>query len=326
MKLISSLLFVLLLSFPFIFADKVGVTYSTSTPIVADIPFPLTVNLNTNSMPTLSYNLFVTSTDGKLIFLDAYKGNLFSSNDIAASSPLEGGKLYRFQVKPKVGYDGVSKDAQSLFVVNTKLQGLVASSSQLKLDATGKVHVDNKITPSENGKSAEITQTPFLITPQPSSCGDGVVGYIDDGVVDKSKANNGVKDAGEVNEVCDTSYFDAQGIKQPNVGCNSDCKYIQKEYRVKGFKTLGEKQSCDFGSYSCELQALPARDLFLAKVGALLDGKCFPYNEHKDADYCEGGKPMLVLTPDGKVKSEDRVFVISRIGAALTDLFNSIIS
>ncbi len=290
-------------------AEEVVVSYSTSTPTVADVPFPLVVNLNTKGLPTLSYNLFLSSTDGKIVYLGAGKGSLFSLNDIAASSAIDGGKVYRFQVKPKVGYDGTSSQSTSLFVANTQLAGLQKSSVQLKMDGA-KIHGDNGVTPSAAGKKADISQTVLEITPVLSSCGDGVVGYIDtdkNGIFDKDK---------EKAEACD--------IKLPGGdGCSVGCTYIKKEYRVKGFETLAKKSSCDFGSYNCGLDKLLPRELFKAKVTALVDGSCFPYDEHADAVYCEKGVGRTKPGEDGKLTLKQKIDLIAQLGTALRELLDN---
>ncbi len=329
MKLRYLFLFVLiacLFVMPMAFASDAQISYTlVNTPVVYDIPFKLNVLTTTTdaakAVPILEYGVTVTSDSGQALFLSHIKYDPATQN--AKTGPLNANAKYRVFTDSS----GNSWIPNPLLTLNVKFTGIPATGekgSKIILDA--KPEVGHFFTPA-TGQGTPFTSImstdSALITPVLSTCGDGVVGY-----VDVNKDGKYVPADGDVAEVCDTKLPGGEG-------CSDGCTYIKKEYRVKADvdinpatppKTLGEHKSCVFGSYSCSLEALPARDLFLAKVGALLDGKCFPYNEHKDADYCEGGKPMLVLTPDGKVKSEDRVFVISRIGAALTDLFNSIIS
>ncbi len=256
------LLIALLASFSLVTAFPVDISYTDSSsdgkPIVADVPFEVTVMMNTNDNDVLSYNLYVTSDDARMQFTSATRRMLFSSNDLSPNSGSQSaGTIYRYQVQPKVGYVGRSFLAQSLFTLKTILEGPAPSSVQLKREGD-LIHSDNIITPAATGARVEaINDAVMMITPVLSVCGDGIVGYFD-------ADTDGIKDAEETEEKCDGG-----------MGCNR-CQYIEIGYRGT---------NCGFGSRNCQIEQLSPVELLREKLNALLSGECYPA-DHPDPLYC----------------------------------------
>ncbi len=276
------------------YASTATVTLTAPSVVVYDVPFYTSVGMSADA-PFIEYDLNFGSDTTKAIFLDhtgwafTYNGKLSGVKDAGAS--------YRMFTEA----DGKQLNA---LTVNVRSKFTPASVADTKLVLKD----GSKFTPAPGYSAFTLDAKPSaVIKPVISSCGDGVVGYVD---TDK----NGVFDAGkEKQEACDTKLPGGDG-------CSADCTFVKKEYRVKGFETLAKKSSCDFGSYSCVLEKLKSRELFLAKTDALIKGDCFPYNEHVDAAYCEKGVGVTKPGEDGRLTLKQKINLVAQVGVALRDL------
>lgn len=309
----------LLMSFSLAFAFPVDITYTDSSsdgkPIVADVPFDVTVLMNTNNNEVLSYNLYVTSSDARAIFTSASRGQLFSGNDLDANSGSQlRNTIYRYQVKPKVGYVGNSAaQAVSIFTLRTKISDIVPSTVELKRREMA-IHADNVITPAESGVIiSAINDATTTITPVLSTCGDGVVGYVD-------ANSNGIKDTNDINEACDEGVdSDSNNKNYAAGGCSAQCTYIDLGY------------SCDnaqFGDRGSVCIQLSPKEFLIQKLTALIDGRCYPNCNHPTALYLAqdavgnpAATPHITYDVQSKLDLSEKIYLLAQIGAALREFF-----
>ena len=314
MKTIFIFLLVLMMSISFAAAFPVDITYTAPVPMVADVPFTLTVNMRTNSQPVLSYNLFVTSTDTtRARFTNPSRGILFSNNLLSSNSgSLDNGATFRYQVQPHVSDVANTATSTPLFTLQTRIPGLTATSVQLKR-AGAAIHSDNAITAQAAGSSVEITDAPLATTPEISICGDGVVGYVD-------TDRDGMEDSGqEVREACDEGSTGVNNNNAPG-GCSALCTYIELGYDCTN------KQ---FGNRLSVCRPIPPKDFLIQKLTALIQGQCYPYCTHPAALYKSATSTNPHLTYDattGKLDPSEKIYMITQIGVALREFFGQVVT
>ena len=321
-----------MLTIPFILAAPanfpVTISYTDSSTdgknIVADVPFDVMVLMDTSQNDVLSYNLYVTSTDARATFSSASRGQLFPQNDLDSNSgPQIDNTIYRYQVKPKVGYVGNSADkAVSIFNLRTKIPGTTASTVELKRGGTA-IHADNVITPAATGASiSAINDMTREITPLLSRCGDGVVGYIESGTADGIR-----QEATEPEEACDEGSDGTTNQNRNNAagGCSAQCNYIELGYNCMNTK---------FGDRGSICSRLLPKEFLIQKLTALINGQCYPDCQHPQALYEDSAtantkEPRLqyIRSADEqeKLTLEQKIYMLGQMGTALSQFFSAVI-
>ncbi len=301
----------------FTLADA-AVNPDIANSVVADVPFSTMASMNTNGINILSYNLYVTSNNPLLRYSGAIRGELFPQNDLDANNgPQDGGITYRYQVKPKVGYDANAAEFRSLFTLAAQVEGLGPAVISLKTNPQT-IHPDNVVTPSEAGRSAQIRQEALAVQPVLSRCGDGVVGYYDDGAAG-GILNNGIKDGGEKDEACDDgntvgSSADEKYASKKD-GCSSDCRFVDIGYQCS---------NTQFGSRRSVCAPIPPKQLLIEKITALVGEECYPNQYHPGAFYCQEGMPQYLFDVQGTWNAGRKIYFLSQITSALQEYFEGL--
>ena len=290
-------------------ADSAMITFSVPSPVVADVPFSVDVLVNAANghTPFTEFDLSFTPA-----IFTGHQRNLFTvhpSTGIYATG-------YRYSTTATgITMSSSTSGTTLLFFLDANVQGI--TPFQVGLDTT-QIHT---ITASIGYDALTVTSTPSAsITPAPSVCGDGVVGYFDTGT--GANTDNGRQDAGELPEACDS-------ISSGCVGC----QYIAIGYKA----TL-----CGFGSRTCQVTPLSPRDLLREKLNALLDGTCYPVapTAHPNPLYCEDSVPTDTdLTKDdfiinydnpstttvNEFTASEKIQFIAQISTALREFFAAVI-
>lgn len=317
-KIVCLLICTLML--PMVFGADAAVSFVVPQTVVSDVPFSITVQVDSAGVKFVDYDLTI-GTDKQNVLFDSGFAKFDPFKQVSAgelaTGPTVGGKTYHVRTDQTGALYGGS--LSNLFLLSSVRLPFEASGSKFVV-AGG---VKDAFTPGQSGVSLSVVKKESAaVTVVKSSCGDGVVGYVDgdnNGLFDKSK---------EQQELCDIKYFDVQNKLVDNPGCKAGCLGINKEYRVSGFlsgnvpiKTLTEKKKCDLGS-NCILEKLKPRELFKSKVDALVEGTCFPYNEHADADYCDKGVGRTKPGTDGKLILKQKIDLVAQVGVALRELLD----
>ena len=286
--------------------------------VVADVPFTLTVNMNTNGQELISYNLYVTSDDSRAVLDTPHRGILFPNNLLSSDSgSIDSNHQYRYQVIPLVGYTASNHAVESLFTLNTKIPGVAQTNLQLKRDGAT-VHRDNVITPQAAGTTVTIGDTPLSVTPALSRCGDGIVGYVDTN-------NNGVRDTGEVQEACDDGNNVGSTLSDNYVvsrdGCSTDCLVVDLGW------DCAQKGFGDRITTGAACSRISSHEFFISKISSLARGECYPNCNHPAAMYATQAK-QAVFTHDGngKLPPDKRIPFIVEVGRALQEFLRDSIA
>lgn len=275
-------------------APQAKVTFTVPTAVVYDVPLGVNVNLDTHGAQFIDYDIVVTTDTQKALF-NSHSGGAFT-NELSLTGVKEGGISYRYYTNT----DGTTlvKTGDTLFTL-TGVKFTPASIGDTRFTLQS-----GKVTPP-TGEAFEVTsEASMVVKPQLSVCGDGVVGYEDIN-------RNGVKDAEDNPEACD------EGVNQGKGGCADDCTYVTLGY-------IGN--NCGFGSYSCMVTALSAREFFLQKITALINGECYPNNVHPERMYCDDTGVGRTSSVDGiTISGNQQVYMIAQMATALNDLFTGIV-
>lgn len=318
----SILIFVLslLVVLPIIFADHTNTNapdksallkaqFVVSQPkVVYDIPFDVVLNVDTGDKTLVQYKLKATSSDTKATLFSSYSD--LSKFSIQPDTKLEGSSMVVAYTIPDASVKFNSKTLAKLGQFNgLNVKGKVTNPINIISDPAYSL---TKFTALATDASAFTVQWEGFksFTPEFSKCGDGVVGYLDgyDAAtqkVDEAKMN-GIKDNNEPNEACDPS---TDANKEKCVNCN---------YVAIGYIPV----NCGFGSYSCTIKKMNSKELFLARVTALVNGNCYPDATHPAAEFCDltTKKPTSYYT-DGKIDGEKKLEFIIQFGRILKEFF-----
>jgi TolB protein len=113
-----------------------------------------------------------------------------------------------------------------------------------------------------------------------------------------------VDDSGII-QLCGNNILD-EGEVCEGVGCH-ECQFIE----------IGFKEVCTDGV--CELTPIPPNTLFLEKVTALVEGRCYPNENHPQALFC--GENRINVQEGGKYSLRDKTKFISQLAKELRGLF-----
>jgi hypothetical protein len=274
MKKLILLLTLVILS-TLVLATDEKITFYPETndkPVVSDVPFDLKIKLNTDGIEIVD------------VVLEAHLKGMEYNSVLSTPFNLEP----KYSVGTDYGYKLITEGAKSTeksWKSNDLREILNFKVSKFKTVGNKNIEIKNiKLTPIY-GDDITISDYTKNIDVQLSKCGDGVVGYFDEN-------NDGIKGNSEPTEVCDAN----------SPGC-FECKKI-----VMGYKA----ENCDFGSYNCEIIKLTPEELFLEKMDALFNNKCY-----HDL-YCVDNDPVITT----KTGLEKNYYMVSQITAALKDYFS----
>ncbi len=280
-------------------AQTADFNFVVPTPIIYDVPFDVQLQVNTDGEEFIDYDLSVGSTSGQVTFSSGLR-RADPFQFVESLSGPHGGASYRVRTETN-GNTMTTSVLTTLFTLtNIKFQGTAPAASFTLLPLP-----QRSITPATSGRTFTITAPDSIsITPQLSSCGDGVIGYID-------ANNNGIEDLGEKREACDTA------VSGGADGCSAACDYINLGWKCT---------NTDFGSRNSVCTQLTPQQFFLEKTTALINAECYPKAEHPDALYCkEDGTPTLSYDPAGKLSLAEKINLIAQVGTALKNFFTAIV-
>ena len=279
-------LFLILLSTVAFAAD---IQFVIPSIVVSDVPFPTTVQMKSTDA-VARIQIYTTSKDKNILFTSAGQGSWLTGSLLNNNQALNGGQEWWYNIGPKGSVNDQSGNYKHVLVIYGKT---------IKVDTLKLRNTDNLIAKYPDGSSLSLTVNQLIVNPVLSKCGDGVVGYIDTN-------QNGVKDANEQVEACD------EGVNQGKGGCAVDCTYIQLGYKGS---------NCGFGSYSCVVSQMPPREFFLAKITALVNGVCYPDNNHPQKLYCNNnGEGITKPDSNNKLSIQQQSYLVAQMATALRDL------
>jgi len=298
---------------PMVVASEAKISYAVANkPVVYDIPFSVNVLADTKdfpkdkppiTVPILEYGVTVTSDTSKALFQSHSKSDPATLN--AKTGSLDTNTKYRVFTDSS----GNSWTPATLFTVGVKFTGKPIDEKGTKIILDAKAPVGHFFTPA-TGKGSPfnsiISTDSELILPQLSQCGDGVVGYVDTNI-------NGIKDAGEAEEACDSADGKNTDDVTKVVKC-VDCKYVAIGY---------QPVNCGFGSYGCTIKKMTSQELFLARITALVNKACYPDANHPAAEFCKDKKPIEYYT-DNKIEGERKLEFIVQVGRILKEFFTGL--
>ena len=289
---------------------------TSNTVIVKDVPFytylKMSVtadNPNNNVRDLLLHTQGAGFIAGEPVFIQGLRGDWLPRAGNPDQNKLLSDNVWQYMFTAAHGTVDTTKNVPKVVV---KLQLRATSPGDIKLDETKSNSVGGNI------ESFTIGQvTPQNVDPQPSKCGDGVVGYFDGNTPDK-------KDGDDKIEVCDVP--NADGTQK--TGCH-DCQYIEIGY-TQVYNPFGD---CSFGSRTCNVIAMDPRGLLLAKVQALIIGDCYPYCQHPGALYaqCRDGSAKencrsdqrIAVTSQTSTDLRGKIKLVALLAQALSEYFSS---
>lgn len=311
---------VLLFSFALLASatDTATLTYSLDdqqtgiTTVVKRVPFSVFVDLGLsrtgqNYATLFQFNVFsqvtgasnVIESNSRGVLLNACSDNNLIFNNFAASG---NNALWRYYIDAGCG---ISNDVN---------QGATIRISTLKVKATNPGAVSSTSSTSFNGPGgityALTTNNAFSFTPVDDTCGNGVVGFLESGVTDYYNDNR--------KERCDEGPTATGGNKNTERGgCAEKCNYVEIGW------SCGTRSS--FGDRKTICTKMDAKTLLKGKLTKIIDGECYPDRSHPVALYCQNGSPLITYDSNGKLSVQEKYYVISQIGVALTEFFQDVL-
>lgn len=301
------------------------ITFTVPTPVVYDVPFTAVVNLNTNGVAIIDYDLSVGSTDNRISF----GAGLTRADTFQFVPGLSGLFSTYYRVRTETNGNTLIGTANNLFTLtNVNIENKIDNDrTQLTLLTTPQRSVTAE--PGSTITSVNPVSS-SLIQPQLSTCGDGVVGYVDNGAdAGPGTANNGRRDGTEPYEACDEG-SDASGNKNlASGGCAAFCNYIELGW---------DCTNKEFGDRLSVCPKIPPKVFLIQKLTALINGQCYPQTfpvcTHPAALYVNtdaAGNPTIPISPrltydaQSKLDPSEKIYMIAQIGAALREFFTETI-
>ena len=282
----SLVLFTVLLSAS-IYAANVEVKAYVPDKIVKDVPFDLTLSLNSQNQDVARIQLLVTSPAQNVLFSQGERGVLLGTSTVNHNLALENGKIWKYNIGPQGSIRDKSNVLETVFIV----RGKASDDAQIILNPR-----DNLVALYPTGASLPIDFNVLVISPSASICSDGVVGYVDTNA-------DGLKSADEVNEACDG------GAE----GCSADCTYVKRGYKAT---------NCAFSSQQCVINKMEAKEYLTARLNALINGQCYPDCAHPEALYKSAdGQPSIQYDAEGKLTAQQKFQLINQVIIAFQDFF-----
>ncbi len=252
-QIILLLSLVMLLAFS-VYSDA-DVQFVLPDPVVKNVPFHFDVQMK-SSEPVARIQFYVTGEKQGVVFQKSMVGTWLSGTTINQNEVQDSGHVWKFNIGPK----GTINDKSDSYKNVVTLWSKVSTDDSLKLQ--GK---DDLVAKFPGGESIKINSVASSFVVKDSICGDGVVGYLADGVTP---------------EACDT--------KINPEGCSKDCSYIEGTHKIQGSGSLALAPQCALGARQgeCVLVKLEKLDLLSAKLDAIFGLKtngtpgCFPYKDH----------------------------------------------
>lgn len=244
-------------------ATAANVKFTLPSPIVKDVPFYADLEMASQNEDVARIQLYVTSTGKNVDFLSSSLGIVWlSTSTVNQNEQLDSGKVWKYNVGPKGAVNDKTTSGTFKRVITIRAQTRVDDTLAL----TTTTPPDNIIAHYPDGASLGINLATSAMATVSSTCGDGVVGYLDGNTL-------GIKDGNDANEACDEGKDGSENNKNAAVGgCSADCKYIELGYSCT---------NTGFGERNSVCSPLPAADFFLAKMTVLLKTKtCYPTNDH----------------------------------------------
>ena len=285
---------ILLLCFAFVANAVADIRFVTPDLIIKDLPFPVSVEINSNGEQVARTQVYVTSAENNLYYSGGSQGEWLTGSTLNNNIDKESGLIWWYNIGPK----GSISSQSSNFVRLLTLSARGSSDAIIKL-----TDADNLVAKYPSGESILYNVIDKSIVPQFSTCGDGIVDYFDPNQTGRE---------GE-HEACDNSTSYPSGA-----GC-IECRYIDyKSYKVTG--------DCSYGSRSCSLTLKEPIDILRGRISALMNGQCYPSESFPlEKDYCNNGQPVISY-PGGKLNGgiSERIYLVAQISAALQEYFSKI--
>lgn len=294
---------------PGVLAQTATFTFDVPSPVVYDVPFTATMQVNSENINFIDYDLSVSSTTGRVSFATAQLNRADQFQLVnTLSGPQGSGTSYRIRTETN-GNLLRSAQALPLFTLRnlfiTGVQDDDGSGIQFNI-----LDAPQSFTAAQSGVSFTLQpQLSSMIAPQLSRCGDEVVGYAD--------ANaDGQRQGTEEQEACD------DGNTNAGDGCAAQCNYVELGWQC-GKTNFGDRES--------DCSELPAGEFLTQKLTALINGGCYPQTTpactHPQVLYKSGSSatPQLTYDENGKLDTSEKIYLITQISTALREFFTETI-
>lgn len=302
-------------------AETATISYVPDTPVILDVPFNIHLSMNADAN-VKNVKLYSRAGDNLVFEQPLFRGGDYWLSQVTQvdNRLLELDKLWLFSVGP-AGSANTAAGTRKVATIKGRIKGLtggIPNTGAVSLDANNAGNMEVGIFPQ--GTFTISGGNAVTINTQLSSCGDGVVGYIDDSAGGGTK-DNGIKDGTEANEACDEGKDGLGNDKNVAVGgCSADCKYIE----------LGSDCSNkQFGERNSVCAKIPAKEYFLVKLTALFNAQCYPLTTpictHPQALYKDTNKdatnpmPKIAYNSDGKLSLDEKIYLVAQVSAALRE-------
>ncbi len=284
------------------------VGYTLPTKVVYNIPFIVTVNVDSSSQPFIDYDFTIGSVDNKVIFESGVTERAGFDLVTSLSGPQDSNKNYRVRTKT----NGETYTGPAIFNLNKVLFKGIANNKDKFVLKSGP---QKTLTHATTGNSfTTITSSPSEeLVPAISDCGDGVLGYDD-------VNDNGIFESStEVIEYCD----DARVVG----GCSNTCDYVELTYDC-GSTVNSAKNQEGFGYVKTVCTEMPPKDLLLKKLTALINGVCLngDFVEVAGASYnCNARGDVAIAYANNKLTVAQKVEMVKEMAIALHEFFDAVV-
>lgn len=236
------------------------VSFTVPSPIVKDVPFDISVEMNSNNDNVARIQLYTTSQSQQINFLSASRGSWLPDSIVQKNEVLLGGKTWWYNIGPTAPN----------FESSTEFKNVVTVRAQTKVDDTLQLTpADNVVARYPDGSAINIIPTTQSIATSNSACGDGVVGYFDTN-------SNGIQEDTESREACDEGSESGVNKNAASGGCITQCTYVELGYSCT---------NTNFGDRNSACTRMSRKDFFLTKMNAFFNNQCYPTNTHPDKIY-----------------------------------------
>lgn len=267
--ILLTVIFVFVLSV-FAVADTATLTYSIPGPVVSDVKFDINLQMNADNN-VKNIKLYTKSGSSRVDFITATRADWLTNMPAPDVRLLDSNKVIFYSVGPD-GSKNQSAANKKVATITAKIKGIAGDTILLDTSRANEVGIYPQGTFSLSGGGA------VPVTPALSACNDGVVGYFDNGTTaDSTKVNNGIKDTGEKDEVCDKKLFD--GV----TGCSDNCTYIKIDWTCPN-------QPGDVYTSSKKCTKKDSLDAFVDRIKKILaktGSHCYPDDTHPNKVYCD---------------------------------------
>jgi hypothetical protein len=299
--------------FDFVVGANLGTQESVALKILLTFPENVEVEQQDGAITYQIAGPFEEPTDFKRVEFPAPNQLLFETASLDFTQPISGvQELARisFHANPvlteaqarafifnEITVYNLNDEQAGNLITNPILQPSAEPSITVDTDGDGIPDADDVC--EDTPVSTPVDATGCPVQTDSATCGDGIIGFSDIN-------DNNIPDAGEY-EACDTLQSDSI---TPNPGCHSTCLFINKDWKVKAGK------SCATGSTTCELEELSEQEKFSSRVTSVVNGECYPSNNHPEAEKCDTGD-LRVQYANGKLTTPERAELLALLASNL---------